>query len=99
MQWVEVITLSLSFMCVGILIGYSFGRVAQARAVKADPFLAYTRAELKGFTCGMLAALVAIHSKTDPPSRSPPVSVTGQRLISGQPTESPPVAGACGETG
>jgi len=36
----------------------------------------------------------------DPPDLlSPPVSVTGQRLNPGQPTHSPPVAGAGGETG
>lgn len=34
-----------------------------------------------------------------PDSRSPPVSVTGQRLTPGQPVDSPPVAGAGGETG
>jgi hypothetical protein len=42
MQWIEVIALSLSFVCVGMLIGYSFGRTAHARAAKADPRLAYT---------------------------------------------------------
>lgn len=34
-----------------------------------------------------------------PETLSPPVSVTGQRLNPGQPTHSPPVAGAGGETG
>jgi len=88
MQWLEVITLALAFLCVGSLIGYSFGRTAHLRAGKADPRLAYTRAELHGFSCGLIAALVIIHSKTGPPSRSPPVSGTGL-----------PVAGAGGETG
>jgi hypothetical protein len=88
MQWLEVITLSLAFTVVGILIGYSFGRTAHARAAKADPWLAFTRAERHGFVFGITAALVAIHSKTDPPSSSLPVSGAGL-----------PVAGAGGETG
>lgn len=88
MQWLEVITLALAFLCVGALIGYSFGRTAHLRAAKADPRLAYTRAERLGFTFGIVAALAIIQSKTGPPNRSPPVSVTGS-----------PVAGAGGETG
>jgi hypothetical protein len=88
MQWLEVIALSLSFVCVGMLIGYSLGRTAHLRAAKADPRLAYTRAELHGFSCGMVAALAVIQSKTGPPSGSPSVSGAGL-----------PVAGAGGETG
>ena len=34
-----------------------------------------------------------------PDTLSPPVSVTGQHINPGQPTHSPPVAGAGGETG
>ncbi|MFP6860802.1 hypothetical protein [Pseudomonas sp.] len=88
MQWLEVITLSLAFLAVGMLLGYSFGRTAHARAAKADPRMAYTHAELHGFSCGIVAALAVIQSKTDPPSRSPPVSGAGL-----------PVADAGGETG
>ena len=71
-------------------MGHLMGRlnIAPASHSSSDPRLSYTRAELHGFTCGMFAALVAIHSKADPPSRSPPVSGAGL-----------PVAGAGGETG
>ena len=73
-----------------LTIGYCLGRLDSTPAPQssADPRLAYTRAELHGFTCGLLAAIVAIHIKADPPSRSPPVSGAGL-----------PVAGAGGETG
>ncbi|VXC15755.1 hypothetical protein PSEUDO9AZ_10066 [Pseudomonas sp. 9AZ] len=73
-----------------LTIGYCLGRLDRTTATRssADPRLAYTRAELHGFTCGLLAAIVATHIKADPPSRSPPVSGTGL-----------PVAGAGGETG
>jgi hypothetical protein len=73
-----------------LTIGYWLGRMDSTPAPRsfADPRLSYTRAELHGFTCGMFAALIAIHSKTDPPSRSSPVSGAGL-----------PVAGAGGETG
>jgi hypothetical protein len=73
-----------------LTIGYCLGRLDRSLAFRrnVDPLQAYTRAELHGFTCGMFAALVAIHSKADPPSRSPAVSGAGL-----------PVAGAGGETG
>lgn len=83
--WVAFIT-----TIAALSIGYCLGRLDSTTTPRspADPRLAYTRAELHGFTCGLLAAIVAIHIKADPPSRSPPVSGTGL-----------PVAGAGGETG
>jgi hypothetical protein len=83
--WVAFVTIIAAYA-----MGYFMGRLDSTPAPRssADPLLAYTRAELHGFTCGMFAALVAIHSKSDPPSRSPPVSGAGL-----------PVAGAGGETG
>ncbi|MDZ4333480.1 MAG: hypothetical protein U1A62_07425 [Pseudomonas sp.] len=83
-----VVAFLASIAC--LTIGYCLGRLDRTPPTlsSADPRLAYTRAELHGFTLGMLAALVVIHSKADPPSRSPPVSGAGL-----------PVAGAGGETG
>ncbi len=69
--------------------GYWLGRMASTPTIgSADPRLAFTRAERLDFTFGMVAALAIIQSKTEPPSRSPPVSGAGL-----------PVAGAGGETG
>jgi hypothetical protein len=83
--WVAFLTIISAYA-----MGYFMSRMDSTPPPRsfADPRLAYTRAELHGFTCGMFAALIAIHSKTDPPSRSSPVSGAGL-----------PVAGAGGETG
>ena len=83
--WVAFVTIIAAYA-----MGHLMGRLNNAPASRSssDPRLAYTRAELHGFTCGMLAALFVIHSKSAPPSRSPPVSGAGL-----------PVAGAGGETG
>ena len=83
--WVAFLTIIAAYAMCNFM-----GRLNSAPASRSptDPRLAYTRAELHGFTCGLLASIVAMHIKADPPSRSPPVSGTGS-----------PVAGAGGETG
>lgn len=93
--WVAFVTIIAAYA-----IGNLVGRLNSLPPLpNPEPLSVYTRAELRGFTLGLLTAFVAIHNKAGPPSRSPPVSGTGQRLNPGQPTHSPPVAGAGGETG
>ncbi len=94
--WVAFVTIIAAYA-----MGYFMGRLDSTRAPLSDVDQrpAFTRGEQLGFTFGMVAALAIIQSKTGPPSRSPPVSGTGQPLNPGQPTHSPPVAGAGGETG
>ena len=81
--WVAFVTIITAYA-----MGYFIGRCTPTPRSSVDPRSSYTRAELHGFTIGMLAAIVAMHNKADPPTRSPPVSGAGL-----------PVAGAGGETG
>lgn len=84
-----------------LIIGYWLGCMSGTSSVRhlSDSRLACARAELKGFTCGIVAAYVAYQRANALADKSPPVSVTGQHINPGQPTYSPPVAGAGGETG